>query len=116
MGERKAIPAHDDLLGQGVSKEADVRKAIELTFSQINSGTGRQNRRRRVRRDHHALPAQVPSQRKPPARTPEKTPQGVPAAGTVVDAFMVTREDEIDEINLILKAAAIPEDINFLAE
>jgi integrase len=39
-----------------------------------------------------------------------------PADGALVDAFTVAREDEIDEINLMLKAPATPENINLLAQ
>jgi hypothetical protein len=39
-----------------------------------------------------------------------------PADGALVDAFTVAREDEIDEINLMLKAAATPENIKLLSE
>lgn len=34
-----------------------------------------------------------------------------PANGALVDAFNVAREDEIDEVNLMLKAPATPENI-----
>ena len=39
-----------------------------------------------------------------------------PADCALVDAFTVAREDEIDEINLMLKAAATPENISLLAQ
>ena len=102
--------------GTEYPKEADVRKAIELTVSQINSGTAGERadakfgaiitlyRRKFLPSERHLLELK------------KKLHKVFPAQGALVDAFTVAREDEIDEINLLLKAAATPENINLLAQ
>gem|GEM_PF-2216800 len=102
--------------GTQYPKEADVRKAIELTVSQINSGTAGEKvdakfgaiitlyRRKFLPSESRLLELK------------EKLHKVFPAEGALVDAFTVAREDEIDEVNLLLKAPATPENINLLAQ
>ena len=102
--------------GAEYPKEADVRKAIELTVSQINSGTAGEKADAKFgtiitfyRRKF------LPSESR--LREPKKKLHKVfPTDGALADAFTVAREDELDEINLMLKAPATPENINLLAQ
>lgn len=102
--------------GTEYPKEADVRKAIELTVSQINSGTAGEKadakfgaiitlyRRKFLPSESRLLELK------------KKLHRVFPADGVLVDAFTVAREDELEEINLMLKAPATPENINLLAQ
>lgn len=102
--------------GNEYPKEADVRKAIELTISQINSGTAGEKADAKFgaiitlyRRKF------LPSERRL-LELKKKLHKVFPADGALVDAFTVAREDEFDEISLMLKALATPENINLLAQ
>ncbi len=102
--------------GTAYPKETDVRKAIELTVSQINSGTAGEKADAKFgaiitlyRRKFLPSESRLLELRK-------KLHKVFPAHGALVDAFTVSREDEIDEINLMLKAAATAENINLLAQ
>jgi len=88
--------------GTEYPKEADVRKAIELTVSQINSGTAGEKVDARFgaiitlyRRKF------LPSESRQ-LELKKKLHKVFPADGALVDAFTVAREDELDEINLML--------------
>ncbi len=102
--------------GTEYPKEADVRKAIELTVSQINSGTAGEKADARFgaiitlyRRKFLPSESRLLDLKK-------KLHKVFPTQGVLVDAFTVAREDEIDEINLMLKAAATPQNISQLAQ
>jgi integrase len=102
--------------GNAYPKESDVRKAIELTVSQINSGTARERADAKFgaiitlyRRKF------LPSERRL-LELKKKLRKVFRENVALVDAFTVAREDEIDEINLMLKAAATAENINLLAQ
>jgi hypothetical protein len=83
--------------GTEYPEEADVRKAIELTVSQINSGTAGERadakfgviitlyRRKFLPSEGRLLELK------------KKLHKVFPADGALVDAFTVAREDEIDE-------------------
>ncbi len=102
--------------GTEYPKEADVRKVFELTVSQINSGTAGEKadarfgaiitlyRRRFLPSESRLLELK------------KKLHRVFPADGALVDAFTVAREDELDEISLMLKAPATPGNINLLAQ
>ena len=102
--------------GNVYAKEADVRKAIELTLSQINSGTAGERadakfgaiitlyRRKFLPSESRLLELK------------KKLHKVFPVDAALVDAFTVAREDEIDEINLMLKKPATPENIKLLAQ
>ncbi len=102
--------------GTEYPKETDVRKAIELTVSQINAGTAGEKadakfgaiitlyRRKFLPSESRLLDLK------------KKLHKVFPTQGVLVDAFTVAREDEIDEINLMLKAAATPQNISQLAQ
>lgn len=102
--------------GTEFPKEADVRKAIDLTVSQINSGTAGERadakfsaiitlyRRKFLPSESRLLELK------------KKLHKVFQADGALVDAFTVAREDEIEEINLLLTAAATPENINLLPQ
>ena len=101
--------------GTEYPKEADVRKAIELTVSQINSGTAGEKANAKFgaiitlyRRKFLPSESRLLELKK-------KLHKVFPADGALVDAFTVAREDELDEINLMLKAPATAENINLLA-
>ena len=102
--------------GTEYPKEADVRKAIELTVSQINSGTAGEKADAKFgaiitlyRRKF------LPSGRRL-LELKKRLHKVFPAGGALIDAFTVAREDELDEIDLMLKAPATPENINLLAQ
>jgi hypothetical protein len=102
--------------GKVYAKEADVRKAIELTLSQVNSGTAGERadakfgaiitlyRRKFLPSESRLLELK------------RKLYKVFPADAALVDSFTVAREDEIDEINLMLKAPSTPENIRLLAQ
>jgi hypothetical protein len=102
--------------GTEYPKEADVRKAIELTVSQINFGPAGERAGTKFsalitlyRRKFFPSESRLLELKK-------RLHKVFPADGALVDAFTVAREDEIDEINLLLKAPATPENINLLAQ
>ena len=102
--------------GTDYPNEADVRKAIELTVSQINSGTAGERADAKFgaiitlyRRKYLPSESRLLELKK-------KLRKVFPEDGALIDAFTVAREDEIDEINLMLKAPATPENIKLLAQ
>ncbi len=102
--------------GTEYPKEADVRKAIELTVSQINSGTAGEKADARFSAIITLYRRKFLPSESRLFELKKKLHKVFPADGALVDAFTVAREDEIDEINLLLKAAATPGNINLLAQ
>jgi hypothetical protein len=102
--------------GKVYAKEADVRKAIELTLSQVNSGTAGE----RADAKFGAIITLYRSKFLPSEsrllELKRKLYKVFPADAALVDSFTVAREDEIDEINLMLKAPSTPENIRLLAQ
>jgi alkylhydroperoxidase family enzyme len=101
------------LQGTEYFKEANARQAIELTVSQINSGAAGE-------RDGAKFGAIITLYRRKflPSESGlldlKKTLRKVfPANGALVDAFTVAREDEFEEIDLILRAAATLKTSNY---
>jgi hypothetical protein len=103
--------------GTECPKETDVRKAIELTVSQINSGTAGENVDAKfgaiIKLYRHKF---LPGESRLLLDVKKKLHKVFPADRALVDAFTVAREDELGEINLMLKAPATPENINLLAQ
>jgi hypothetical protein len=93
--------------GTNYPSEADIRKAIELTVLQINSGAAGERADAKfgaiitLCRDKF-----LPSESRL-LEVKKRLRKVFPADGALTDAFTVAREDEIDEINLMLKAVAL---------
>jgi hypothetical protein len=102
--------------GTQYPKEADVRKAIELTVAQINSGTAGEKVYARFSAIITLYRRKFLPSESRLLELKKKLYKVFPADGALVDAFTVAREDEIDEINFMLKAEATPENINRLAQ
>jgi len=102
--------------GTEYPKEADVRKAIELTVSQINAGTAGEKADARFGAIITLYRSKFLPSESCLLELKKKLHKVFPADGALSDAFTVAREDELDEINLVLKAPATPENINLLAQ
>jgi hypothetical protein len=116
MAQRQAILRTMTFQGTKYQKEADFRKAIELIVSEINSGTAGEKadakfgaiitlyRRKFLPSESRLLELK------------KKLRKMFREKAALVDAFTVAREDEIDEVDHMLKAPATPENINLLVQ